>query len=263
MSQLLMDRKERAEAEKADDSFRAMMPPDEDLKRESCLDSHSDHAANRLLKKLNPKPPGNGRQHHKRVALDKATLVGGCKRRGRKSRKGKKVGALDGPASRGLRFPDKPETPEQHRELEKIVVGYGRRLTVKQLGDFTDKTLAGILGLCDRQVRNIRSQIKKPGRHPEDLELALEVLQGMQSGRIAGVLGTDHTEETRALFAIISNTGRRTVEMDADHVRSFDMLKAAFDIDYRPWKKEEKRWVFTKNGSDRKRSLKNGTRQTV
>jgi hypothetical protein len=290
-------RKEQREEKKARDEarsdkqtdgrFRAAMPTADivsadDLERESCLESHSDHAteedyrkqeaksesasdaaANRILRKLNPKPPANGRQHAKRSALDQSTLVGGCKRRGRKVRKGKKVGALDGPASRGLRFPEKAETSEQRRELKKIAVGYLRRLTVKQFGAFTDETLSKVLGLGDRQIRNIRSEVRKPGRYPEDLELTLEVLQGMQSGRIAGVLGTDHTEETRALFSIISNTGRRTVEMNADHVRSFDMLKAAFDIDYRIWTKEVKPWPFKKDGSSRQKSSKNGTRQTA
>jgi hypothetical protein len=277
-SERLAIRKERREAKKsrldasldnqADDRFRAEMPPDdikaaEDMARESCLDSHSDHAADKILKKLNPKPPAKGRQNPKRAALDKATLVGGFKRRGRKRRGGKKCEALDGPASRGLRFPDKPETPEQHRELKKIAVGYVQRLMVKQFGGFTDETLAKALGVSDRQVRNIRSQVKKPGRHHEDLELTLEILQGMQSGRIAGVLGTPHTEESRELFSIIHATGRRNVEMDPEHVRSFDMLKSVFEIDYRPWKEEVHPWPFRKDGSDRKKSSGNGTRRTA
>lgn len=268
-------RKERLEAKQvcieakfdkqADDRFRAEMPPDdiEDMERESTLATHSDHAADRFLRKINPKPPAKGRQHAKRAALDKAGFRGGFKRLKGKRRKGKKCVGLDGPASRGLRFPDKPETPEQHRELKKIMVGYIRQKTAKQFGEFTDETLSRVFGLCDRQVRNIRNQIKRPGRYHEDLELTLEVLQGMQCGRISGVLGTPHTDETRAFFAIIHNTSRRFADMIADHVRSFDMFKASFDIDYKLWKKERSPWPFTKNGSDRKKSSKGGTWRTA
>jgi hypothetical protein len=264
-------RKERLEAKldnQADDRFRAPMPTDDiktpgDLKRESKQDSHGDHAANKLLRKLKPKPPGNGRQNPKRAALDKATTVGGFKRRGRQRRGAKKCTSFAGPASFGLRFPDRPETTEQHREFEKIVVGYGRRVTVKQFSSFTDKTLGGILGLSDRQVRNIRNQIKRPGRHHEDLELTLEVLQGMQSSRIAGVLGTPHTEESRALFAVIHNTDRGVAIMSGYEQGSFDMFKAAFDIDYELWREERQPWPFKKNGSDRKKSSKSGSRRTA
>jgi hypothetical protein len=273
MSQLMMDRrariaarKERLEAEKADDQFRAVMPPDDGLKRESKQESHGDDAANRLLKKLSPKQPANGRQHPKRAALDKATLVGGSKRQGRKKRKGKKCVGLDGPASRGLRFPDKKETTEQHRNLKKIMVGYIRRLTVKQFSAFTDETLAGVLGISDRQVRNVRSEIKKPGRRHEDLEMTMEVLHGMQSGLIAGVLGTPHNEESRAIFSVVHNTGRwladgKPAGVHGSDAGLFDMFKASFEIDYELWKRESQPWPYKKDGSDRKTSSKNGTRQ--
>jgi hypothetical protein len=85
----------------------------------------------------------------------------------------------------------------------------------------------------------------------------------MQSTRIAGVLGTPHTDESRALFAIIHNTGRRLDDMDAADVPAFDMLKAAFDIDYSLWKEERKPWPFKKDGSDRNKSSKSGSRRTA
>ena len=169
---------------------------------------------------------------------------------------------LEGGASRGLRLPSDPESPAQAREWRKVISSYVRRVTLKTFQQFENKTLASAIGLADRQTQTLLNQVRDPSRGSEDLELAKEILQGMQSNRIAGVLGTDRTDESRAVFSIVFNVRCEWERMTAEDTRAFTMLKAAFDLDYYAWRDEREAWPFRLDGTDRIKKLRgNGSAQ--
>jgi hypothetical protein len=195
------------------------------------------------------------RQHPSRAAQDKATPRGG-RRRGRG--KGSKLATNRGRDCRnpvakwtnGFRFPDTTATDAQSRELRKIIVDFLRRMTLHRYSGFGAETLAEAVGLSERRTADLVKEVRLPGRD-ETAELAKTVLQSMLSGRIAGVLGTPHTKDTRELFRLISVVVER--EVDQPDANAFRMLKAAFDVDYLIWIKELSPWPYKLDGQPKRK----------
>lgn len=277
------ERRDRKAREETDCRFGAEVPDDihkaveNEFRREAAC-KENDRAANKILKRLNPKPPPKGRRHQAVIDLDKASIRGGFKsqKRGRRRRGSECIG-FNGPASLGYRFSDNHETPDRLKARRTILVDYGRRKTIKEFGPFTNDTLAQMLGVNERTVRRLRKEINDPGRYHEDLELAMEVLRAMATGAIASVIRTSHDDEARALYATIANAGRTiepnnagrkyggviSIPMSPEDAGLFDKLKAAFLIEYDVWRLERKAWPRKTDGSERANSRKNGGKRTA
>ena len=112
------------------------------------------------------------------------------------------------------------------------------------------KTLAKATKLSERRIfdlsRSTNAEIVDPDR-----ELALDVLIGMATRRLAGLLGTPYTEQNKCLFSGINDTLRLELvevdqQVDKDKLRKWS---ASLRLDYRQWesfhhgKEEQKKRV--------------------
>jgi hypothetical protein len=168
---------------------------------------------------------------------------------------------MDAAASFGYRFPSDPATPAQQREWQKIISGYVRRIALKQHQEFNVATLASAIGLQPRQTQTLLKEVQDPGRDDETLELAKEILHGMLTGKIAGVLGTEHNDETRAVFKLVRLACG--ADVGPEDAREFSILMSAFNVDYEPWKLERQPWHYKLNGEPRARKSRGtGSKQT-
>ncbi len=188
------------------------------------------------------------RPNQKRSDQDKASVWGGSRRgRGKGNRLGQRRGKdcknPDMAHSMGYRFPDSPATDSQDRELGKIAVDYLRKMALHRFGGFSAETLAESIGLGKRRTTDLVKEVSERGRD-ETVELAKTVLHGMYTGRIAGVLGTMPTKDSRELFRLVNTVADREVKEDTS---VFRMWKAAFSVDYLVWEKRRTAWLYKSN----------------
>jgi hypothetical protein len=143
--------------------------------------------------------------------------------------------------SKGYEFPDTPQTPAQARELEKIIQKFVRVHCAKRLVDMPIEMLGNALGLGERQAKTVLGPARKLSHTPE-IELTFDVLQGMHSGKIAGVRGTPKTLGNKYMFSKVfySGTHARLSEIpdglaSAEEAHIMRVWHSAFCIEYREW----------------------------
>ena len=139
--------------------------------------------------------------------------------------------------------------PDQERNLRLLIVQHVRREVISRYRDLAVPTLAAAIGCGERKVQQLLREIRKPNRR-ESVEFAAEIMRAMLLRRIAGVLGTRHTDEIRVVFRMVrdvSEAEARSVGYESD----FREWKASFDIDYDLWKEERKPWPYASNGKSR------------
>jgi hypothetical protein len=141
----------------------------------------------------------------------------------------------------GYRFPSTAQTASQAKDLGRIVQNYLRIFIARQLHEFSVETVGEALGLGERQAKTV---IKNACELPwsAQVELTMDVLQGMVERRIAGVLGTPKTLDNRKVFRVVYETDYFTRLSEAprglpgpDSGQQMLMLHAAFCIHYHEW----------------------------
>ncbi len=148
--------------------------------------------------------------------------------------------------AQGKQFADEKASPDQERNLRVLIVQHVRREMISRYRDLAVPTLAAAIGCGERKVQQLLQEIRKPDRR-ESVEFAVEIMRAMLLRRIAGVLCTRHTEETRAVFKMVRDVSEVEARL-AGYGSDFREWKAAFDVDYDFWKEERKPWPYASNG---------------
>lgn len=138
--------------------------------------------------------------------------------------------------AQGKRLSTDKASPSQERNLRDLIVRHLQRETIRVYQDLTVPTLAKATGLGERTVLQLLHEVRKPNRR-EAVEFAAEILRAMLLKRIAGVLGTRRTRETRAMFKIVRGV-TEAEGWSAGLDSFFREWKAAFDFDYDLWERE-------------------------
>jgi hypothetical protein len=141
----------------------------------------------------------------------------------------------DAALSCGLRFSTDPATPSQERNLAKIVKTYLQAKHAYDYRDYGADAISVSLGVSESAAEKLLCLVRDPDYLPFPL-MAVDVLHGMFSGKIAGVLGTRKTKTTTALFASIfydfsEYEFNRPTDRDF-----FQRAYAAFRIDFNEWR---------------------------
>ena len=196
----------------------------EELSREN-----ADHHQNAKV----PRTQGN----RTRAAYDRASGRGGnARQRIRGGLQNRKSGVvclpLEAAGTLGFRFSAEPQTDAQKASLDKIVIDYVRTKLFRQFARLEDKALAKATGLSERRIFDLK-RAANVEYVDVDHELVKNVLLGMATETLAGVLGTPHTEQNRWLFAILNSISVRSdCERDDAAIQKW---MASFRIDFRQW----------------------------
>lgn len=145
----------------------------------------------------------------------------------------------------GYEFPRKRATPNQMQRLRRLVIDYLRKSVAVQT-DFSSELLGEAFGLKERQAQTVVGKARQEARRMgggHNTWLVKSVLLGMHTRKIAGVLGTPHTTDTRHLFRLISelvsDLERLLHWMPSTDQAAMRMWAAAFQVDYHEWLRQE------------------------
>jgi hypothetical protein len=135
-------------------------------------------------------------------------LVGGQRRRragaslSRTGRTPPKAIPYEAAVSRGYRFPEVPATPKQLNALKRLMLDYLRTHIAKEFPELTTELLGEFMGLSERQAKTVI----KDARAVDGSALAklvIELLYGMHTGDVAGILGTPKRQDIRYFFRAV------------------------------------------------------------
>jgi len=105
--------------------------------------------------------------------------------------------------SRGFRFPTDPPTASQLKALRQIAIDMVRRQSFRRFQGLSAETIAESFNLGRTKAHELAKQARAP-ESPEATAI-LEILHGMMSEKLAGVLGHPHTADNRFLFGIVND----------------------------------------------------------
>jgi hypothetical protein len=102
----------------------------------------------------------------------------------------------------GYRFPQDRATPTQMHALRRLMRDYIRTIAVKRFSNISVDLLGDVFGLEDRQAKTVVARARNLEIRAE-ADFVLQVLRGMHTGEIAGVLGTTKNMNTRYFFRLV------------------------------------------------------------
>ncbi len=142
-------------------------------------------------------------------------------------------------------FPREPATKKQIQALRARAIEYVRDAIARRFDDAPVEFIGECLGLRERQAMTVVGRLRNRSGSAE-ANLVIDILHGMQTGKIAGVLGTTHDSFTRWLFSVIRNFDGDTYWDELpeaarpDDLSLLRMLHFSFCEDYREWDTREK-----------------------